>query len=303
MADIIARHTRNVTFHFYQLIHGDGEFRDRDLIKAAGVIQHVTDEIDVINLSAGLDHAGDPDRDCTADSAECLASEKFENAVADEVLVVTAAGDELQTNDMCCPGTMERIIAAAGVIPRCTANPNDSPSNVTGLYGRDQQGRPPNAFWIATDHENHEDAVYCTNRGCAPGMNCLDNREYQPWEHNHSFGSNTPDILAPVLMPYKTEDDTPFLLSGSSYAPPFITSQVANLLASLSEVNHNPNPETVHRGLKEAQKEIPDSDIGMLSGYELGNWFGQRYGLEFTVGEDDGSDTFFTLVEQPTDFE
>lgn len=292
-----------MTFHFYQLVHGDGTFRDRDLINAMGIIRHVTDEIDVINCSAGLDHAGDPDRDCTADSAECLASTRVQEVVEDDVAMVTAAGDDLQTDGMCCPGTIASVISAAGVIPKCTASIETNTSGFGNLHELGQQQRPPNAFWIDSDHDHHYDGTYCTNRGCAPGMKCLENRRYEPWEHNHAFGRHTPDILAPVVIPVKEEDARPYLAGGSSYAPPFVTGQIANILSSLGEADRDPDPKSIRRGLREAQKEIPESEIGMLSGYEFGDWFGQRYGLDFQLESDDDSEVFFTVVDRSSTFE
>lgn len=300
ISSIIARETECVRFHFYQLVHGDGEFRDRDLIEAMGIIQHIIGEIDIINLSAGLDHAGNSEKDCTPDCSECFTSKKVKEVIENEATMVAAAGDELQTDDMCCPGTMECVISAAGVVAKCTAD-TESNSSSSGILGPSQDIRPPNAFWMKSNHENHIDGKYCTNRGCSFGMNCLENRRYVPWEPNHEPGQHSPDILAPVLITHNPNDQSPFISGGSSFAPPYVTSQLASVLCSLREIGRTPEPSTIRRAIRDAQKEIPDSEIGMLSGYELGDWFGDRYGVPFERASDDDTEPHFTVVDTPSD--
>lgn len=262
-----------------------------------GMAQHIIDEIDIVNLSAGLDHAADQKKDCSADGPECLASKKVRDVIEDEAVLIAAAGDKIQTAGLCCPSTMKETVSVGGVIAKCTAGTEYKDPKKGNIHTPNTKSRPPNAFWIESEGKNHINDTLCTNRGCGPGENCLENRRYDPWNKNHEFGQYAPNILAPVVIPVKSDEKDPFLASGSSYGPPFVTGQVANILDALQEADRSPQPTTIRKGLREAQKEIPRCSIGMLSGYELGDWFGDRYGLDFELNSEDDSESFFTTIK------
>lgn len=292
IAYLLSRFAGNIRFHFYQTVHPNGEFRDRDLLQTFGVIQHVIDEIDIINLSAGLDHAARPGKDCTSNEPNCKVCRELENILDEQTIVVAAAGDDLQTDGLVCPGISSEVISTGGAVAKCTASLDSDPESRP--LGANVESYPPNAFWIKRDDKKGAQGTYCTNRGCFPGANCLENREYKSWTHNHDPTDTAPDILAPVHLPIEDEKGA-LMAVGSSFSAPIVSSQIANALSGIRVMDVNPSRNLIKSQISEKTKGCFDTTLGMLCGVEFANGLGEPYNLEFEM-EDDDDDLFFTSV-------
>jgi hypothetical protein len=291
IAYLLSRFTGDVKIHFYQTIHSNGEFRDRDLLQTLGVIQHVIDEIDVINLSAGLDHAARPGKDCTSTNPNCKVCRVLEDILDEHTVFVAASGDQLQTDGLVCPAISSEVIATGGTVAKCTADSDAKIGNKP--VGPDLDLRPPNAFWIDRADKKGAQGTYCTNRGCLPRAGCMENRQYEPWEYNHDPTDAAPDILGPVHFPI--EDEVGALLAeGSSFSAPIVSSQIANALGTIRTMGVNPTRNQIKKQITQKTKGCFDGKPGMLCGIEFSKGLGEPFNLKFEL--ENKNEVFFTSL-------
>lgn len=268
----------NPEYHFFRAIGPDGEFADRHLMIAVERARKLG-EVDVINLSAGLDHISDPDKDCSSTGPTCAACEVVSRAVADGITIVAGIGNLPDTEGLCCPALADDVIGVGGMIAKCTAKLEEgSPLRLPG-----ESVRPPNAFWVDRDDDRNQDGSYCSNRGCLPGESCSDNRKIEPWPNNPPDANGKPDTLAPLIVPM--DDDGPLLVGGTSYATPIVTGSIADVLGGLRGNGGNPSPSEIRKQIRRASKAIPGSDAGVFSGDNLAGGLGRRLGLEYEKTE------------------
>lgn len=255
------------------------------------------DEIDVINLSAGLDHAARPGRDCTSTEPNCKVCRVLEEILDEHTVFVAAAGDKNKTEGLVCPGISSEVIATGGAVAKCTANSETESGNRP--LGADIESRPPNAFWINRDDGKGDQGTFCTNRGCFPGTNCMENRQYERWDRNHEPTDAAPNILAPVHLP--SEDEVgPVLGVGSSFSAPIVSSQIANALSAIQTMDVNPTRNQVRGQIIEKTKGCFDQNPGMLCGIDFARGMGDLFHLEFEL--EDNDDVFFTSLGPDSDF-
>ncbi|MFC7115849.1 S8 family serine peptidase [Natronoarchaeum sp. GCM10025703] len=291
VAHIIGRYADNTKFHFYQTIHPNGNFKDRDLLKTFGIIQHVIGEIDVINFSAGLDHAANPHKDCDRSGPSCKVCRVLEDLLDDHTVFVAASGDQLQTDGLVCPGLSSEVLSTGGVTAKCTAEIKQEDKTISIGPGTDQPA--PNAFWIKRSDNDGAQGTYCTNRGCYPGTSCIENRRYEQWEHNHEPAENSPDVLAPVHLPIEDEIG-PLLAQGSSFSAPIVSSQIANVISGLQSVGVSTTRQRIKQNIIEHTKGAFSSGPGMLCGVDFATETGNSYDLDLEF--EDTTDLFFTTT-------
>lgn len=297
IAQLLSTFAGDVKTHFYQTIHSDGKFRDRDLIQTLGVIRHVVDEIDIINLSAGLDHAARPGKECTSNSPSCKVCRIISDILDEQTVFVAASGDQHQTDGLVCPGISSEVIATGGTVAKCTAASNVEIGNTP--LGPDPEPRPPNAFWIDRTDEKGAQGTYCSNRGCLPGTDCMENREYEPWKHNHPPTNAAPDVLAPIHYPIEDKKGA-LLAEGSSFSAPIVSSQIALALSRIRTMDVNPDKNQIKKYVTERTKGCFNEKPGMLCGVEFAKGLGEPFNLEFEVEDD--SEVFFTSLRCDSEY-
>jgi len=261
------------------------------------VIQHVIDEIDIINLSAGLDHAARPGKDCTSDNPNCKVCRVLEDILDEYTVFVAASGDRLQTDGLVCPGISSEVIATGGSVAKCTADSGAKSGNEP--LGPDIDWRPPNAFWIDRADNIGSQGTHCTNRGCFPGTDCMENRQYEFWDHNHDSTNAAPDILAPVHFPIEDEIGA-LLAQGSSFSAPIVSSQIANVLGTIRAMDVNPTRNQIKNQITQKTKGCFKGKPGMLCGVEFAKGLGEPFNLEFEL--EDKNEVFFTSLGPDSEY-
>lgn len=277
---MLTRFTNPVKYHFFQTVGENGEFEDSDMLFALGKILDFSEEIEVVNISAGLDHIADEDKDCTVYGPSCLVCDRVQDLIDTGISVVAGAGNVPGSEGLCCPSLQNDVISVGGMIARCTAEPRKETRGITT-----PAFMPPNSLGVKKGEDSDSPVAFCSNRGCFPGESCTNNRRCEIWDETPHTETGKPDILAPAN--YLTEDaDGPFMPMGTSYSTPIVTACVSNVLKALYEYGKGPLPGQVRAALERSSNPVEGTEIGVISGEDFADELGDAFGLRYEVQED-----------------
>lgn len=259
---ILSYFTANSRFHFFLAVPPEGNFRETHLIRAIDAAKQ-QGEIDVLNVSAGVDHIADPRKSCSKRGPQCLLSDTAREAVDSGVSVVASAGNKDTMEYIACPSLDNGVISVGGVLAGCGAKTGSSNS----IYGPEIPGSMPvNAIWISTN-DGPDYPPLCSTRGCFPGEVCSDNREIANWPGNVKVANNKPTTLAPCVTIVRNDENLPEFSFGTSYSAPFVSSQVANAISGLNEDGIEANPSEIRAAIGKSGEERVDFDVPVFYGF------------------------------------
>jgi len=170
---------------------------------------------------------------------------------------------------MACPAILDSVISVGGFVPKCTKR-LENPEN---MWSRTLQSKPPNAGWVEPPKgeaekfdEYQSDVVVCTGQNCtpSPGQTCKKHRRDVEWEYNVPHYRDKPDTLGPAVIP--TEGNPSTMTSGTSWAVPFVTSVVAEMISGAKTQNATLTPQDIRRGIRQANRPLDDGPEKMLNG-------------------------------------
>lgn len=272
---------RNAEFSFYRVIRETGKVLQRDLLKAIHTA-HNRDEVDLINLSLGFDHS-QGDVSCDMPNEPCKVRFAVKQAVKDGSTVVAAAGNSDETDDemndgaVCCPALLNEVISVGGMVPICTATPKNIDQPV-GL-GPSKRHLPPFACWVKRKDSEEEGAPICSGLGCSPTETCEDNRVIWEWRGNVDHDPSEIDVLAPAAYPIENTKWEPDITVGTSYAAPFVSAQVSEMIAFLKLNDVEVEPSQIQAALTNTAKPVEEGSGRYLQGNEAMKRIAERKGL------------------------
>lgn len=284
VAEILVNYSVNAQYHFMTAVRSTGDVDDKEVLFALGTVLENKDRIDIVNISAGLYHAEDEDKDCTVRNPACSVCEMANSVIDAGIPIVAGAGKKGDDKGLCCPSTATDVIASGGAVAECTADVRSSG------WQSDGSERPPNAVWIRHPDENGWPGNYCSQRGCYPGENCSDNRVISPWSNNPEPRDGKPNVLAPCVWPARDEERNAVLAAGTSYAVPIVTSAIANVTRSLDERGYAPTAPSVRASLEKSGNTVPDGEVPLLDGEAFAEHLGEKFDLEYNDDTDRNDD-------------
>lgn len=166
---------------------------------------------------------------------------------------------------MCCPALLDEAICVGGFVPRCTAeieNQNDND-------GRRTRTTPSLAGWVepsvADRDVDHSEETVCTGYNCSPSpkYSCNDCRKDVEWEYNIPPYNEKPDTLAPAVIP--VEGDVASLARGTSWATPFVTAAVAEIVAGAKSQGETVPPESIRDGIRRANRPLDKGPVKLFN--------------------------------------
>lgn len=275
------------TYDFYRVLDEYGEYADRNLIKS--IVWAVDNDTDVINLSVGSDHISNSDKDCGPHGAECAVDEAAEYASEKGTILVSAAGNEPNAENVCCPALSENSIAVGGCVAKCTATPQNKNSR-TGLKSPNT-ARPPGSIWVKRSDGEGVEGTFCSMNGCSPTHQCEDNRSVEPWNGNPRFFSDTPDTLAPAYYPRMLNSGI-IMGQGSSFATPIVSATLVNIIEGLRANGENISPSKVRELIRVSGSPLESVPVGVFDGEALVSEIFEEKGLgPVNVERESGFDT------------
>lgn len=184
--------------------------------------QAIEDEVDVINLSAGVRHLFCDD---------CTVFERPLSATVNAGLPVVAAignTSDARIEHVLCPALHDSVVSVGGAIASCE---QDASENLTDADDR--------RIWTSTrTMDNVEDNVqgpFCSFRGCTTKTGCGCRTE-RWWSGNIRELNGNPDVLAPCLVPdFGDEDGTVLFNAGTSFAAPIVTGVCTRLYDAVDD--------------------------------------------------------------------
>lgn len=249
--DIIRFFAGNVEYSFYQVIDENGGVGVEDFARA--LERAIEDGIDILNVSAGVFLSG-----CRGGCGFC---HSVNRAIDEGIIVVAAAGNKLPDEEyegVNCPARTERSIAVGGMTTICA-------------YGTDSEVYPEGAYWAHNEANLNfegypQDDVYCGQRGCEPGKDCVVNQIDQPWQGNVDPSGGKPDVLAPCHTIRETGSGDPIIGTGSSYAAPVVSGNLANLLSEIRGKGiPDSSPESIRNAIIEGSAPMDRGDHRKLN--------------------------------------
>lgn len=257
VANLVSEFTLNAEFEFYRVVQENGRVLGRHLVEAFGKA-HLVHDVDVLNVSLGNDHSTDGNGGCGAYGQPCKVRDAAQQAVADGIPVVSAAGNAEQFDSVCCPGLAEPVICVGGFVSRCTARLDAE--NPLSLAGREPL--PPCACWVRTDGDAEPGGVYCTGLGCSLDHDCEDHRELGPWRGNVRSVGEKPDVLAPATVP--VPGASPPVLHGTSWSTAFVSATVAEVVAGVRDAGARVSPATLRESIRNGAGVLDDGTERMF---------------------------------------
>lgn len=244
------------------MFDNDGNFWKGDVVEAIHDA-HAIEEVDVINFSGGVDHSRDGNSGCQAYRQPCALRKAAKNAIEDGTTVLAAAGNADVDGHLCCPALLDDVICVGGFVPRCTA---EFENHEESGYG-DHRTELPLAGWIEPPKDasiDHSKEVICTGFNCSsfPEHSCERCRKDVRWTHNVPQYNDKPDTLAPSILP--VEASTDHMSQGTSWAVPFVTGAVAEMIAGAKSQGETLRPETIRDGIRRANRPLDKGSAKMF---------------------------------------
>lgn len=257
-------------YSFYQAIPDDGSL---NLIPLASAIDAaIGDEVDVLNISAGVEMEG-----CEGYCGFCEAASRALDA---GVTVVCAAGNNDPDHDrdsrIHCPATRDGTISVGGLIPECRCLDYNADADI--------EDPPPGAFYPefernpATSRLAHDPPICGQSGECAEGFDCTRNLVESPWLGNPLPFSDQPTVLAPCFG-YFDHSHHPHFDFGTSFAAPIVSAAIACVLSEVQqETGQLPSNDVVYQQVTESAAEIMQSDLQKLNTTRLLNYLVEELG-------------------------
>ncbi|GAA0279652.1 S8 family serine peptidase [Halobacterium noricense] len=296
IGEVIGGFSESVQLNFYKVMQGGDDLNiwGRDLLKAIGHA-HKQDSVDVISLSAGSDHSEDGNVGCHAYHQPCRVRAASEEAIDDGITIISSIGNKKDVDSVTCPATSDQVISVGSVTPYCGGSVEIGDTIAPGAGNV----RPPLACWVEREDDWGVQETLCSGLGCTVGESCSANREIEYWDGNAPLGDKfKPDVLAPHNIPTH-HDGSPGILSGTSFAVPWVTATVAEAIAGLRAEGKTVLPRTIQAGIRESTKDRGISVAGVLYAEDALNKIGNRFGLEFE--RDHSDDDLFPTTDSPLD--
>lgn len=184
--------------------------------------QAIEDEVDVVNVSAGVKHLFCDD---------CAVFERPLSATVEAGLPVVAAignASDARLEHVLCPALRDPVLSVGGAIAACE---RDAREDLTDETDR--------RIWISTrtmdEVESDVQGPFCSFRGCATGTDC-ERRTECWWGGNVRELHGNPDVLAPPLVPdFGDKNGTVLFNAGTSFASPIVAGVCARLYDAVAD--------------------------------------------------------------------
>lgn len=221
-----------------------------DAVKTA-----ISDEIDILNLSAGKCRPG-----CI--NGECQYCNIAKRALDENIAIVAAAGNN-SDGVIHCPANKSQVICVAGFEVEC------------GYTDRKRRvgGGPAGAYWTkiwsGVDYpDGAADGQYCSMRGCdGDPRKCERHRDVEPWENNPQPSGEKPDILGPVHYASGLGESKPFVWAASSFATPVVSGAIAGVISRTSQAEISPY--TLRENVVDSGDALPSGHAPTFNAEEL----------------------------------
>jgi hypothetical protein len=232
-----------------------------DFAKAVKIA--IDDEVDIINISAGIHMPG-----CQGSCGFCNTVSRL---IDDGIFVVAAAGNvwDIEDSDerIYCPSTYDEVISVGGMISVCNCQNN--------YPGADITDPPSGAFYLNTDNETVQetspDQPICGQNGCTDEFECIPNQVEKVWVCPRPK-NNKPDIFAPCYTSYETVKGEVRSDLGTSFAAPVVTGAVSAVLTEADGKNvETISPGELRQLVRETGKEFGESNKKKLDCMRLLN--------------------------------
>lgn len=254
VAEMLVGCAPEATFHFYQVMDESGKCSVSDLLMGLDEVR--LQSPDILNLSAGTRPSG-CDQNCRLCQAITVLVDTH------EITVVAAIGNQKNERDdmrVTCPARAAPSIGVGGFLAFCD-------------FGQPTRG----TFW---DEELNTRVVYCGGHECDGGKfknsggrsllgspndrseepfikkSCADNKIEEPYALNADPAFGKPDILGPTQVPDPFKIEKFRLDYGTSYACPFVSAALANIVMKLAAEGKQSNPETLKRLMIKSGKDL-----------------------------------------------
>jgi len=266
--------------HTYHLIRGippGGDLLESHLLMGLSKVDEMGKTLDVMNISAEVEHLQEGGIDCTGTGADCPIHHEI-SRLSDEygITFVASTGNEPHVEFMTCPGLSDTVIGVGGCVIGCGASgplpvPYQHDSGNGGLvditrYQMMEQLYPPKAAWVRNEHEYSADAAFCSGLDCFVGEICDENRTTTIWDGNVEPVNGKPDLYASVTYPLIDTETGVRLDQGTSFSAPLVTGQVAEAVGMLTDLDRSFDNIDVKRKLRTSTEMVDDQYPGMLNG-------------------------------------
>jgi subtilisin family serine protease len=273
VASVLSQYSGDVGFRFYQVRDGDGNIREGDIVDAIQTAQH-RDNVDVINLSIGIDHISKSWKSCTEDGQNCLLCETVAKVIDKGVSVVAGAGNHPKFESVGCPSIGDETVSVAGCVAKCTGV--EEMETRPGLPNRTVN--PPGSYWVEREDDAGAQGIYCGGEICKPEIECSENQRLESWEHNVPSMGGKPDTFAPVHFA-SGDDDNQIIIEGTSYSTPIVSGQIANFISAFRDADIDVTPEEIRRGILHTGRYLEEGNGLVFSARDSFNHIGDPYDI------------------------
>lgn len=274
---ILHNHTENIRFNFFRVLHPRQGHPAPQRAVQRGI--HLADlhDMDVLNLSLGNDHTDDGNIDCIRGNQNCKVRDMIENAISDDIFIISASGNKGDDEHLVCPGRSEESITVGGFKSLCRAEVSEESIAPTDRMNL----RPPNACWVE-DSDGERSEILCSGNRCSPFHSCKNNRADLPADTNLPPVGNKPDVLAPSVL-FNLNDGGPKIFRGSSWAVPYVTACVAECLSSLDNIGESATRNQMKKALRTTARPLDDGSDRMLYGIGMFEHIARKKGYNMDV--------------------
>ena len=229
------------------------------------------EEVDILNMSVGIDHVSNPDRSCSLARATCPLCEVAKKAVQEGITIVAGAGNKPHVNSVSCPSLSSFVISVGGAVTRCEARVDSNP------YGF-SESLPPNALWVQREDNLGTNEIFCSGRGCIVGQSCTENSITEPWEKNVEFTDRKPGILAPAIF-VGSDRTGPYLDEGTSFSTPLVTAGIVSTLEWARSAGDDISTTEIRQAIRNSGHQFENCDRNYFSAKKFANEIRRKRGL------------------------
>lgn len=229
-------------YHFYRVIAGDRKFRVSNFLKAMDAA--VSDDVDIINFSAGIHH-----EDCGGRCRPCSAAR---STVRQGITVVAGAGNDLEGggSSLFCPAYSDEVIGVGAFHTLCgySIQPHQSefPFRPNPLH------LPPNCYYLDPPEAEDRCELYgekmCGQMGCGEFISCEEHKEEKLWYGNVDFSKTRPDVFAPSHLGHRDGENRLRYHEGTSFSAAYVTGSLAGIFGALNR-SQAPTPSEVRSAI------------------------------------------------------
>lgn len=250
VTDLASAVAPEAQYNFYRIVDQDGVFSVSRFIKALG--DAVDHDLDVLNLSLGLEHA-----DCGGACRSCIVAER----VADSgVLITAAAGNHPEDRRVVCPARAESVLSVGTSEVICPARTSEETNSIRcGHLGTHTPGSywidpPPELLESVPTPELYGGRAFCSHGGCSVSQECDTTGRERCSDFTVADISNV-DILSPGRYPEKRSSGV-HLCAGTSYSAAFVAGVATAIRAELAVRGVTLDPQQLIRSLTTQGDEL-----------------------------------------------